>query len=82
MNILLGLLFGPCLLTRFISNRVQQFQAKLLLQWGWKPVSDMEYLDLDQVEGDFYSTRQDGTHSQQEVVTEETDLHPNSQEVS
>ena len=35
------------------------------------PVSGTEYLDLDQVERDFYSTRQDYTHTQQEVVTEE-----------
>ena len=41
-----------------------------------------EYLDLDQVERDFYSTRQDYAYSQQEVVTEERDLYPNSQEVS
>ena len=41
-----------------------------------------EYLDLDQLERDFYSTRQDYAHSQQEVVTEERDLYPNSQEVS
>ena len=33
-----------------------------------------EYLDLDQVERDFYSTRQDYAHSQQEVVIEERDL--------
>ena len=45
-------------------------------------VLDTEYLDLDQVERNFYSTRQEYAHSQQEVVTEERDLCPNSQEVS
>ena len=37
---------------------------------------------INQVEKDFYSTRQDYAHSHQEVVTEERDLCPNSQEVS
>ena len=31
------------LLTGFISNRLLQFQAKLSLLQGWKPVSDMKY---------------------------------------
>ena len=66
----------------FISNRLQEFQAKLLLPRGWMLVLGTEYLDLDQLERDFYSTRQDYAHSQQEVVTEERDLYPNSQEVS
>ncbi|ELR46629.1 ERV-FRD provirus ancestral Env polyprotein, partial [Bos mutus] len=37
VTILLGLLFGPCilqLLTKFISSRLQQFQAKLMLLQG------------------------------------------------
>ena len=46
------------------------------------PVLGTEYIHSDQVERDFYSTRQDYAHSQQEVVTEERDLYPNSQEVS
>ena len=33
------------------------------------PVLGTEYLDLDQVERDFYSTSQDYVHSQQEVVS-------------
>ena len=40
------------------------------------------YLDLDQVEKDFCSARQAYDHAQQEEVTEEGDLRPNSQEVS
>ena len=40
------------------------------------------YLNLDQVEKDFCSARQAYTLAQQEEVTEERDLHPNSQEVS
>lgn len=72
MTILLGLLFGPCmlqlLLAKFISNRLQQVQAKTMLIQGWKPVSNMEYLNLDQIERDFCSARQDYAHSQQEVV--------------
>ena len=39
-------------------------------------------LDLDQVERDFCSVRQAYAHAQQEEVTEERDLHPNSQEAS
>ena len=46
------------------------------------PVLGTEYIHSDQVERDFYSTRQDYAHSQQEVVTEERYFHPNSQEVS
>ena len=40
-----------------------------------------KYLDLDQVERDFWSTRQAYAHAQQEEVIEERDLRPNSQEV-
>ena len=43
-------------------------------------VSGKNYLDLDQVERDFCSARQAYTQAQQEEVTEERDLHPNSQE--
>ena len=83
--ILLGLLFGPCilqLLTKFISSRLQQFQAKLMLLQGWKLVSDVEHPNLDQIERDFCSTRQAYAHAQKEEVTEGRDLCPNSQEVS
>ena len=45
-------------------------------------VSGKEYLELDQVERDFFSVRQDYAHAQQEEVTEERDLCANSQEVS
>ena len=38
-------------------------------------------MGTDEVKSDF-SLRQDSTHSQEEVVTEERDSHPNSQEVS
>ena len=41
-----------------------------------------KYLDLDQVERDFCSARQIYAHAQQEEITEERDLCPNSQEVS
>ena len=85
VTILLGLLFGPCilqLLTKFISSRLQQFQTKSLLLQGWKLVSDVEHPNLDQVERDFCSARQGYTHAQQEEVTEERDLCPKSQEVS
>ena len=44
-------------------------------------VSGKKYLDLDLVERDFCSARQAYTHAQQEEVTEERDLHPNSQKV-
>ena len=37
---------------------------------------------IDQVERDFYFIRQDSTHCLQEIVTEEKELHLNSQEVS
>ena len=45
-------------------------------------VSGKKYLDLDLTEKDFYSVRQAYAHPQQEEVTEERDLCPNSQEVS
>ena len=37
-------------------------------------------LDLDQVERGFCSARQAYIHAQQKEVTEERDLHPNSQD--
>ena len=80
--ILLGLLLGPCilqLLAKFISIKLQQFQAKLMLLQGWKLVSDTEHLNLDQVEKDFCSAREDYTHARKEEVTEERDLRPESQ---
>jgi len=79
MTILLGLCLAPAY---FISERGQQFQTKLLLLQGWKLVSDVEHPNLDQVERDFCSARQAYAHAQQEEVTEEKDLCPNSQEVS
>ena len=45
-------------------------------------VSGQNYLELDLVERDFCSARQAYAHAQQEEVTEERDLRPNSQEVS
>ena len=45
-------------------------------------ISGKKYLDLDLVERDFCSARQAYTHAQQEEVTEERDLRPNSQEES
>ena len=84
ITILLGLLFGPCilqLLTKFISSRLQQFQTKSLLLQGWKLVSDVEHPNLDQVERDFCSARQDYAPAEQKEVTKERDLCPNSQEV-
>ena len=45
-------------------------------------VSGTEYLNLDQVERDFCFVRQAYAHAQQEEVTEEKDLRPNSQEES
>ena len=45
-------------------------------------VSGTEYLNLDQVERDFCFVRQAYAHAQQEEVTEERELRPNSQEVS
>ena len=56
MTILLDLMLGHCLLqlfTWFTSDRVQQFQAQLLLL-GWMLISGTEYLDLYQVARDFY----------------------------
>ena len=50
----------------------QERQTWLVTKQEWKPISDIEYLDLDQAERDFYSTSQDRAHSKQEVVTEET----------
>ena len=85
ITILLRLLFGACilqLLTKFISSRLQQFQAKLMLLQGQKLVSNVEHPNLDRVERHFYSARQAYAHAQQKEVTEERDLHPNSQEVS
>ena len=79
MTILLGLLLAP---VYFFSERHQQFQTKLLLLQEWKLVSDMEHRNLDQVERDFYSARQAYTQAEQEEVTEEGDLRPNSQEAS
>ena len=52
MSILLGFLMTPVC---FISDGVQQFQAKSLLLPVWKPIlSVKKYLNLDQVERDFY----------------------------
>ena len=79
MTIFLGLLFGH---VYFISDRGQHLQAKLLFLQGWALVSGTEYLDLDQVERDFCSARQAYAQAQQEEITEEGDLCPNSQEVS
>ena len=80
MSILLGFLMTP---VSFISDGVQQFQAKSLLLQIWKPIFLVKkYLNLDQVDRDFYSSRQDYTHAQQEELTEERDLCPSSQEVS
>ena len=42
----------------------------------------MEHPNLDQVERDFRSARQAYAQAQKEEVTEEGDLHPNSQEAS
>ena len=53
----------------------------MLLLQGYKLVSDVEHSNLDQVERDF-SARQAYAHAQQEEVTEERDLRPNSQKVS
>ena len=46
----------------------------------WKLVSNVEHPNLDQVERDFCSARQAYAHAQQEEVTEEGDLRPNSQD--
>ena len=64
----------------FISERSQQFETKLLLVQVWKLVSNVEHPNLDQVDRDFYSARQAYAHAQQEEVTEEGDLRPNSQD--
>ena len=80
ITILLGLLLGPCILqlfTEFISSRLQQFQAKLMLLQGWELVSNIEHPNLDEVERDFCSARQAYAQAQQEEVTEERDLRPN-----
>ena len=61
---------------------LQQFQAKLMLLQVWELVSNMEHPNLDQVERDFCSARQAYAQAQQEEVTEEKDLRPNSQEAS
>ena len=45
-------------------------------------VSGKKYLDLDQIERDFCSTRQAYAHTQQKKVTQKRDLPPNSQKVS
>ena len=45
-------------------------------------VSDKNYIDLGQVERDFCSAREAYIHEQQEEVTEERDLRPDSQEAS
>ena len=45
-------------------------------------VSDVERRNLDKGERDFYSARQAYAQAQQEEVTEERDLRPNSQEAS
>ena len=45
-------------------------------------VSGKKYLDLDQVERDFCSDVQAYDHAQQEEITEERNLCPNSQEVT
>ena len=74
--ILSGLLFGPSilqLLTKFISSRLQHFQAKLMLLQGWKLISDVEHPNLDQEERDFCSARQAYTmHSRKKLPKKET----------
>ena len=70
------------LLTKFISSRLQQFQAKLMLLQGWELVSNIEHPNLDQVERDFCSARQAYVQAQQKEVTEERDIRPDSQEAS
>ena len=80
MGPVITILFGPCILqlfTKFISSRLQQFQAKLMLLQGWELVSNIEHPNLDQVERDFCSARQAYAQAQQEEVTEERDLRPN-----
>ena len=41
----------------------------MLLLQRWKLVSDVEHLNLDQVERDFCSARQAYAHAQQEKIT-------------
>ena len=53
----------------------------MLLQ-GWELVSNIEHPNLDQLERDFCSARQAYAQTQQEEVTEERDLRPDSQEAS
>ena len=53
----------------------------MLLQ-VWELVSNTEHPNLDQVERDFCSARQAYAQAQQEEVTEERDVRPNSQEAS
>ena len=66
-----------------VNKRVRNaVLGKLLLLQGRKLVSDVEHPNLDQEERDFCSARQAYAHVQQEEVTEERDLCPNSQEVS
>ena len=50
--------------------------------WFQAKQKQKQNLDLDLVERDFCSARQAYAHAQQEEVTEERDLRPNSQEVS
>ena len=49
---------------------------------GFRQKKKKKYLDLDLVERDLCSAGQAYAHAQQEEVTEERDLCPNSQEVS
>ena len=53
----------------------------MLLQ-VWELVSNTEHPNLDQVERDFCSARQAYSQAEQEEVTEERDVRPNSQEAS
>ena len=54
----------------------------MLVSGQKKKKTKTKNLDLDQVEKDFCSARLAYDHAQQEEVTEEGDLCPNSQEVS
>ena len=45
-------------------------------------VSGTEYLDLDQIERHFCSTRQDYSQFQLEAVVEKRDSHPKFQQIS
>ena len=81
MTILLGLLFGPCLFHLWDEPIVSNYSAIITrVNAGFS--QGKKYLNLDQVERNFCSARQAYAHAQQEEVTEESDLHPNSQEVS